>query len=76
MQRLSNIKDTSFHSVIKINLPENEKKRLEALGLIPKTKICLTLTAPSGEPKAYLIRGAQIALRRDVTDNIWVSSNY
>ena len=39
-------------------------KRLNELGLITGTQVSRTLTAPSGDPIAYLIRGAQIALRK------------
>lgn len=39
--------------------------RLRDLGLIKGTKIECVLKSPLGDPTAYLIRGALIALRRD-----------
>ena len=40
------------------------RRRLADLGLIPGTAVACTALAPVGDPAAYLIRGAVIALRR------------
>ena len=37
--------------------------RLTDLGLIPGTKVVCVAESPAGDPRAYLIRGALIALR-------------
>lgn len=39
-------------------------RRLMELGLIPGTRVCRVAESPSGDPSAYLIRGALVALRR------------
>lgn len=39
-------------------------RRLADLGLIPGTRVVCLFRSPSGDPAAYLIRGAVIALRR------------
>ena len=39
------------------------RRRLLDLGLVPGTVVQLVLKGPSGDPAAYLIRGAVIALR-------------
>lgn len=44
--------------------------RLIDLGVIPGTKITCTARSPAGDPRAYLIRGTLIALRRADTDGI------
>lgn len=44
--------------------------RLVDLGVIPGTKITCTAQSPAGDPRAYLIRGTLIALRRADTDGI------
>ena len=38
--------------------------RLTDLGMIPGTRILCLYRSPAGDPTAYLIRGAVIALRR------------
>jgi ferrous iron transport protein A len=44
------------------------------LGLIQGTEIEPLYKSPSGNPIAYQIRGAVIALRSDVSDKILVSA--
>lgn len=39
-------------------------RRLFDLGLVPGTTVTCTAVSPAGDPAAYLIRGAVIALRR------------
>ena len=40
------------------------KNRLMDLGFTPSSKTVLLYEAPSGDPKAFLIRGAVVALRK------------
>jgi len=42
-----------------------ERRRLMDLGLVPGTVIEVEMTSPLGDPTAYRVRGAQIALRRE-----------
>jgi DtxR family Mn-dependent transcriptional regulator len=51
-----------------------ERRRLLDLGLIPGTQISAELRSPSGDPTAYLVRGALIALRADQARHIRVES--
>ena len=39
------------------------RRRLLDIGLIPGTRVTCTAVSPAGDPAAYLIRGAVIALR-------------
>ncbi len=49
-----------------------DRQRLLDLGLLPGTKVSVALIGPGGDPKAYRIRGALIALRDDQADRILV----
>lgn len=49
-----------------------ERRRFFDLGILPGTKITVEFRSPSGDPTAYNIRGATIALRKDQTDLIKV----
>lgn len=40
------------------------ERRLTDLGLIPGTRVTCMAQSPAGDPCAYLIRGALIALRK------------
>jgi DtxR family Mn-dependent transcriptional regulator len=42
-----------------------ERRRMMDLGILPGTVIAAELISPSGDPTAYRIRGAMIALRRE-----------
>jgi ferrous iron transport protein A len=49
------------------------RRRMLDLGIIDGTEIEPLYHSPSGNPVAYLIRGAVIALRADVSSKILVS---
>lgn len=49
------------------------RRRLQDIGLIEGTQVECVLKSPGGDPIAYLIRGAVIALRNEDTGNILVS---
>ncbi|WP_142414714.1 FeoA family protein [Hathewaya massiliensis] len=52
----------------------NEKlmKRLQALGCIEGTEICLCAKAPLGDPLVINMRGFNIALRKNDAKNIFI----
>ncbi|MDH3944254.1 MAG: DtxR family transcriptional regulator [Anaerolineae bacterium] len=47
-----------------------ERRRLLDLGILPGTRVTAELKSPGGDPTAYRIRGAVIALREDQADLI------
>ena len=49
------------------------RRRLLDLGIIDGTEIEPLYKSPSGNPIAYLIRGAVIALRTDISEKIFIS---
>ncbi len=51
------------------------RRRLQDIGLIEGTKVECVLKSPSGNPVAYEIRGAVIALRNEDSKKILVSCN-
>ena len=71
----SYLSDTSLGSsciVKKINLDGSIKRRLLDIGLIEGTRVENVLVSPAGDPMAFLIRGAVIALRNYDTTHIVV----
>ena len=50
-----------------------QRRRLLDLGLVPGTRITAEMASPTGDPTAYRVRGALIALRRDQQTWIRVS---
>ena len=49
-----------------------QRRRLLDLGLVPGTAVTPELTSAAGDPTAYRIRGALIALRRAQAGLIWI----
>lgn len=50
-----------------------QRRRLLDLGVIPGTVVLAEMSSPSGNPMAYRIRGALIALRREQAHGILIS---
>lgn len=57
--------------VTEVHASTTMRRRLFDIGLIPGTRVTCTGRSPAGDPAAYLIRGAVVALRR--TDAAGVS---
>jgi DtxR family Mn-dependent transcriptional regulator len=73
-QRLTDLKRGEKAKVVSIsrNVRGVERRRLLDLGILPGTAVEAEMTSPSGDPTAYRIRGAVIALRREQADHIRV----
>ncbi len=52
-----------------------ERRRLLDLGVVPGTLVEAELISPSGDPTAYRVRGALIALRREQSDLIHITDS-
>jgi Fe2+ transport system protein FeoA len=50
--------------VKKVNNVDTERRRLFDLGILPGTRIENVMPSPLGDPVAYRVRNATIALRR------------
>lgn len=51
-----------------------QRRRLMDLGVVPGTEVTAELTGASGDPIAYRIKGASIALRKKLADRIYLVS--
>ena len=50
--------------VEKLLLAEDARARLMELGLVPQTRVVCVASSPAGDPRAFLIRGKVVALRK------------
>ena len=62
---LADLSQGDIAVVSKITSNGSIRRRLQDIGLIPGTKIECIQKSPLGDPIAYLIRGAVIALRSE-----------
>lgn len=60
---LSALADGQSAFVTQVDADASMRRRLFDLGLIPGTQVTCQGRSPAGDPAAYLIRGAVIALR-------------
>ncbi len=72
MTTLDKISTGSCVTVIQVNTQLSLEQRLYDVGLVPGTKIKVVHQSPSGNPRAYLVRGAVIALRNCDAEKIIV----
>ena len=64
------------HAIIsELKSDENMKRRLLDIGLIRGTKVECLGRSPGGDPSAYLIRGAVIAIRSEDCEKILIKAN-
>ena len=49
----------------RIDLPEDESRRLMALGFLPASHITAARRSPFGDPTIYRVDGSEVALRRE-----------
>lgn len=69
---LSEIPVGSHALVTGINAEGLTRRRLLDLGLVPGTRVEVVRRSPLGDPVAYNIRGALIALRREEASRVSV----
>ena len=63
MENLSSLSVGQWGAVSGLRGDPAMVRRLRDLGLIEGTRVCCAFRAPSGDPAAYWIRGALIAIR-------------
>lgn len=71
---LSDLREGESGYVTEVNARPAMSGRLADLGLVRGTRVTCMLRAPAGDPCAYLIRGALIALRRRDAEGVLLES--
>lgn len=72
MKSLDSLKVGEKATVKKLTLSGSMRRRLLDIGLIENTDVECVGISPMGDPKAFLIRGAVIALRKEDSSKIIV----
>lgn len=70
VENLSQLPLNKNGRIVKIECDEGIKRRLLDMGLVKGTNIVPILVSPSGDPRAFLVRGTIIAIRKEDTKNI------
>ncbi len=74
-ETLANLKPGEEATVVRLalNCRGLERRRLMDLGLLPGTVVAAEMKSPTGDPTAFRIRGALIALRGEQAGYIWIT---
>ena len=72
---LSNLKPGQYANVVAISKAcrGQQRRRLMDFGIVPGTKILSDLESLGGDPKAYIVRGTKVALRRKQASQIYIT---
>lgn len=72
---LSSLRENESCKVLRLENTGVIRRRLQDIGVITGTEITCVGISPFGNPKAYIIRGAKIALRNSDAGKIMVTKN-
>ena len=75
IESLMNLKEGERARVSSLLSRGSMRRRLQDIGLIEGTEVECVQKSPAGDPVAYRIRGALIALRSEDSSNILVACN-
>ncbi len=70
IENLSQLPLNKNGKIDKIECDEGIKRRLLDMGLVKGTNIVPILVSPSGDPRAFLVRGTIIAIRKEDAKHI------
>ena len=59
----------------RIDLPEDEARRLMELGFLPGTRIIAAHRSPFGDPRVFRVDGSEVALRRETAAHLVLRVN-
>jgi len=61
------------HGVLeRLDLPEDDARRLMELGFIPGSRITAGRSAPGGDPRVFQVDGSEVALRRETAARLQI----
>ena len=70
IENLNQLPLNKIGKIKKIDCEECIKRRLLDMGLVGGTNIIPVLVSPSSDPRAFLVRGSIIAIRKEDAENI------
>ena len=51
----------------RLDLPEDESRRLMELGFLPGASVVAAMSAPGGDPRVFRVDGSEVALRMETS---------
>jgi ferrous iron transport protein A len=75
VRNLTELKPGESGVLERIELPEDEARRLMELGFLPGLSVARGLSAPGGDPRVFRVDGTEIALRRETAIRLILKQN-
>ncbi len=72
--RLSDMPVGGTARVLRLTAGADIRRRLLDIGFTPGTRLACLFASPSGDPRAYRVRGAMIALREEDARTVYVEA--
>ena len=69
---LADLREGERAILSELDLPQNTAEHLMCLGFIPGVEITVGKSGPGGDPRVYNVDGSNVALRREVSENVAV----
>ena len=70
---LESLKPGERGRVQELKLSGPARRRLQDIGLVENASVRCLFKSPAGDPRAYLIKGAVMALRREICTQVLIS---
>jgi Fe2+ transport system protein FeoA len=74
LRRLAELPSGEQAILEKLELPEDDARRLMELGFLPGHAVTPAMAAPGGDPRVFRVDGSEIALRRETASRVFVRS--
>jgi ferrous iron transport protein A len=71
---LAHLKQGETGVVERLDLPEDDARRLMELGFVPGHSVTAAHAAPGGDPRVFRVDGSEIALRRETAQHLILRS--
>ena len=72
---LCDMKTGAYARVVRLDTKGDLRRRFMDIGLVEGTPVECLRKSPAGDPKAYLIRGAVIAIRKEDAATVMVEAD-
>lgn len=74
--KLSDLLPDEECRIVAVDSKPEIRRRLLDMGLIPGTLVCCAFKSPWGDPSAYWVRGALVALRQEDAEKILITESF
>jgi Fe2+ transport system protein FeoA len=72
LRRLAELRFGEQAILEKLELPEDDARRLMELGFLPGHPVTPAMAAPGGDPRVFRVDGSEVALRRETASRVFV----